>query len=63
MAVSDAKRRANRRYDSANAKTKVIKFYPPDYDLLEWQASTGEPFATYVKRRLREDMERARSES
>lgn len=29
-------------------------------DLLEWAESRDEPFATYVERLVREDMERAR---
>lgn len=58
MAVPESKRRANDRYDKANARQKIVKFYPPDHDLVEWCDRCGEPFATYVKRLIREDMER-----
>lgn len=39
---------------------KGVAFYPGDRDLLEWAEPRDEPFATYVKRLVREDMERAR---
>lgn len=58
MAASEAQKRANARYNKFNAKQKAVKFYPPDYDLVEWCDANGEPFATYVKRLIREDMER-----
>lgn len=63
MSVSESKRRANDRYDRANAKQKVVKFFPPDYDLVEWCEQCGEPFATYVKRLIREDMERREAQA
>lgn len=58
MALSEARKRANAKYNRLNAKQKVVRFYPPDYDLVEWCEASGEPFATYVKRLIREDMER-----
>lgn len=55
--ASEAQRRANARYDKANAKQVGLKFYPPDYDLYEWVKSQDNT-AGYIKRLIREDMER-----
>ena len=54
--VSDAQKRANAKY-LEKAVQKQVRFYPPDLDLVEWCNRCGEPFATYVKRLIREDME------
>ena len=58
--ATDAQRRAKARYIKNNVKQKQVAFYPGDRDLLEWAESRDEPFATYVKRLVREDMGRAR---
>lgn len=60
MAQTEAQRRAAVKYVKANVTRKPVAFYPKDADLLEWAASQG-AFATYVKRLIREDMERSRS--
>lgn len=43
-----------------NVKQKQVASYPGDRDLLEWAESRDEPFATYVKRLVREGMEQTR---
>lgn len=35
MAVSEAQKRADAKYNRANSKQKLVRFYPPDYDLVE----------------------------
>lgn len=62
MAVSEAQRRASARYVKASVKRKGVAFFPTERDLLAWLDSRDEPFATYVKRLIREDMERHASE-
>lgn len=57
MAVSEARKRANKRYEKANVKALNLKFFPPDYDLYEWLGKQDAK-ATYIKRLIREDMER-----
>lgn len=59
--ASDAQRRAKDRY-MEKVVQKQVRFYPPDRDLVEWCGRCGEPFAGYVKRLIREDMERRRGE-
>lgn len=59
MAQTEAQRRAALKYVRENVKTKGVAFYPKDADLLEWASAQG-AFATYVKRLIREDMERHR---
>lgn len=57
MAQSEAQRRASAKYVREHVKQKAVAFYPADSDLLEF-ADTRGAFATYVKRLIREDMER-----
>lgn len=56
--LTEAQRRAKARYEKESVKQKVVRFYPTERDLTEWVDGCGEPFATYVKRLIREDMER-----
>ena len=58
--ASEAQRRANAKYNKNNVVRKVVPLYPTDADLKEWLEARDEPFATYVKRLIREDMDRAR---
>ncbi|MEY8678206.1 hypothetical protein [Granulimonas faecalis] len=55
--MSDAQKRAVAKYRKNNVKTVAVAFYPGDADLLGWlgeqQNKTG-----YIKRLIREDMER-----
>lgn len=62
MPVSEAQKRARERYMKASAKRKEVVFFPTDRDLIAWFESRDEPFATYVKRLIREDMGRGASE-
>lgn len=59
--ASEAQRRATARYNKKNTVQKAVRFFPADADIAQWALSRGEPFATYVKRLIREDMERANS--
>ena len=59
MAKSDAQRRASAKYVRDHVKQKVVAFYPADADLLAFAETRG-AFATYVKRLIREDMERSK---
>lgn len=60
MESTDARRRANAKYNARNSRQKTVRFCRPDYDLIDWAESRDEPFAAYVKRLIREDMERAK---
>lgn len=55
--ATEAQKRAKEKY-AEKVVQKQVRFYPPDRDLVEWCDGCGEPFATYVKRLIREDMER-----
>lgn len=61
MALTEAQRRAKAKYERENVVQKQVRFYPADADALAHALGTGEPFGTYVKRLIREDMERAGS--
>lgn len=60
MVVSEAQKHASTKYNRANSKQKLVRFYPLDYDLVEWCNVNDKPFATYIKRLIHEDMERSR---
>lgn len=55
---SDAKRRANAKYEKNNVKRLSLAFYPTDRDLLEWIAAQPNKQG-YIKGLIRSDMERA----
>lgn len=57
MAQSEAQRRASAKYVRENVTRKMVAFYPSEADLLAF-ADTRGAFATYIKRLIREDMER-----
>lgn len=57
--VSEARKRANAKYNKNYVTRKVVPLYPTDADLKAWLESRDEPFATYVKRLIREDMARS----
>lgn len=59
MPVSEAKRKANARYDKANVKQIGLRFAPPEYDVYEW-AKSHDNVNGYIKRLIREDMERSK---
>lgn len=57
--VSEAQRRATDRYLKAHTVQKCMRINrETEKGLLAWVESRDEPFATYVKRLIREDMER-----
>lgn len=58
--MNEAVKRAKIKYRS-KIKRLDIELYPTDYDIIEWLDSiseNGEPKATYIKRIIREDMQR-----
>lgn len=57
MPVSEAKRRANAKYDKANVKQIGLRFAPPEHDLYEW-AKSRDNVNGYIKGLIRSDMER-----
>lgn len=57
--TSEAQRRATARYNKKSTIAKSVRFFPADADIAQWALSRDEPFATYVKRLIRADMERA----
>lgn len=56
--VSEARKRANAKYAKHNVIRKSIALFPTDHDIIDWLDSLDEPCATYIKRLIREDMER-----
>ena len=61
--VSDAQKAASERYRKASVKSFNVKFFPADADLYEWlQMREAEGKNAYVKRLIREDMERERDQ-
>lgn len=58
--ATEAQRRAAAKYNKHNVKRKVVPLFPTDADLKEWLEERDEPFATYVKRLIREDMARSK---
>ena len=57
MAQTEAQKRASAKYNREKVTQKGVRFYPADAELLAY-AERQEAFATYVKRLIREDMER-----
>ena len=57
--VSDAKKRADAKYRKEKVRQVVVRFGPPDADLLE-HLESKENMAGYIKQLIRADMERAR---
>lgn len=59
MAVSESQKRANAKYRKEKMKQVVVRFSPNDMDLYEWLKGQ-DSIAGYLKRLIREDMERSR---
>lgn len=57
MALTEAQRRAQEAYRKKSVKQASIRFYPAETDIWEW-LQAQENRAGYVKRLIREDMER-----
>ena len=59
MAYTEAQKRATTKYLKNNVKRAVVAFYPAEAELWEWLDSQPNK-AGYIKRLIREDMERSR---
>lgn len=57
MALSEARKRANSKYDKEKRKQILIAIYPPDYDLIDYVKSKGN-VSGFVKQLIRAEMER-----
>ena len=60
--ATEAQRRATERYRRKSTKQVIVRFYPGDMELYEHLRSQPN-MAGYVKRLIREDMERGRAEA
>lgn len=57
--VSDAQKRATNKYRTANSKSMGLRFWEgKDLDLYLWAKEQPEGSGAYVKRLIKEDMER-----
>lgn len=54
---SQAEKKAQANYRKRNVKNVTVAFFPGDADIFEWMDSQGGR-ASYIKRLIREDMER-----
>lgn len=59
MTVSDAQRRASEKYRKKSIKQIATRFYPAEAALWEWLSAQPNKQG-YIKRLIREDMERRR---
>ena len=57
---SDAQKKATARYRRENVKQITVQFFPADMDVYE-HIKSQDKIAAYIKRLVREDMERAGS--
>lgn len=57
MPQTEAQKRAQENYRKKSTKSFLVKFFPADMELYEWLQSK-ELRNQYVKRLIREDMER-----
>lgn len=55
--VTEAKRRANNRYNAKNMVQRVVKFSPLERDILD-HLDAQENKAGFIKKLIREDMEK-----
>lgn len=63
MTTTEARKRANARYRQRNVKSKNIAFFPDDADILNWVETRDIPAATYIKKLIREDMNKKTNNS
>lgn len=57
--VLESKKRANARSDKKNTVGKYLKLMKStDADIINWLSRNDEPFNTYIKRLIREDMQK-----
>ena len=59
MAESDSQRRASERYRKTNTHQFSMRFFPADEELWQRLCSMPEGKAAYIRRLIREDMERS----
>lgn len=60
MAIKDYNRKAREKYRE-KVQRVYIELYPPDEDIkkrIEDRKNAGEPMTTYIKRLIREDMQK-----
>ncbi len=55
MARSDAQKRARAKYEKEKVKQVMVRFYPPENDILEFLESQDNK-AGYIKELIRKDM-------
>lgn len=56
MALTEAQKRAQRKYVRESVKQMTVRFYPSEYDAWEWLNAQGNK-AGYIKGLIRRDME------
>lgn len=56
--MSDALKRAQKKYKQNKVEKITIEFYPTDEDIKQHIAKQSEPKATYIKRLIREDIKK-----
>ena len=56
MALTEAQKRAQRKYVRESVKQMTVRFYPSEYDVWEWLNAQGNK-AGYIKELIRRDME------
>ena len=63
MPKTEAQKRASKKYE-AKAKRIEIRLYPSEQDILDkiLQVSSDEGYAPYIKRLIREDIQREKGE-
>lgn len=59
--VSEAQKRATAKYERANVKRLIVKFYPSDADMLRWMDDHGYKGA-WIKELIRKEFERDQQE-
>ncbi len=61
MALTDAQKRAQRKYVRESVKQMTVRFYPSEYDAWDWLNAQGNK-AGYIKGLIRRDMEQRGSQ-
>ena len=56
MALTEAQKRAQRKYVRESVKQMTVRFYPSESDIWEWLNAQGNK-ASYIKALIRHDME------
>ena len=63
MPISEARKRANKKYN-AKAKQIVLRIFPSEQDILAkiLEVSEGEGYSPYIKRLIREDLKKEKGD-